>query len=91
MSCGGRYALYWGWGSSCRYGKGFYEVTASVGTFGCAGAPGRIVTCAWDVSFVSFARPWDTGVSITGTVSGDNPCGPSVCDAIVLRPALGLS
>ena len=67
------------------------EVSASRGAFGCAGAPGRIVTCAWDVSFVSFARPWDTGVSITGTVSGDNPCGPSVCDAIVLRPALGLS
>ena len=55
MSCGGRYALYWGWDSSCRYGKGFYEVTASVGTFGCAGAPGRIVVCLGDASVDNFA------------------------------------
>ena len=55
MSCGGRYALYWGWDSSCRYGKGFYEVTASVGTFGCAGAPDRIVVYLGGASVGNFA------------------------------------
>ena len=65
---------------------------AGRGTFGCAGVPGRKVSCAGGTTiFVSFSYPGGAGVSVTSAVSSANPCGPGVSETVVLRFALGLS
>ena len=63
-------------------------VSSGRGAFGCAAASSRIVVCEMDAIYVSFTCPWGTRVSITGTFSGANPCGPSVGEMGFLRFAL---
>ena len=49
----------------------YCAVSTGIGTFGCSDTPGRkVVRAGGAASFVSFAYPWVTGVSINDTVSG---------------------
>ena len=67
-------------------------VAAGRGSFGCSGTPSVVALCAGDAaSFVSFACPQGTDISITGVVSGPIPWGPGFGETVVLSFALGLS
>ena len=92
MSCGDVFTLCWGGISTASTSRARCVGAAGRGTFGCAGDPGRTVSCAGgSASFVRFSCPWGTVVTVTGTLSGSNPCGPKVGEAIVLKFTLGLN
>ena len=55
------------------------EVTTGSSALSCANDPGSASMLAGGAtSCVSFGYTWDTGIVVTGTVSGANPCEPDI-------------